>query len=562
LKKNIKAVAVYSGLSYREMDMAIDSCIYGDMKFLYLSPERLTTDIIRTRLPKMKVNLLAVDEAHCISQWGHDFRPPYLQIAQVRELLPGTPVLALTATATAEIVDDICKSLEFKSKNIYKRSFERKNLVYAVLQEENKDERLLKICRKVKGTGIVYVRSRKKCSALATFLNKNGITADYYHAGLDSAQRDKKQLAWHRENIRVIVATNAFGMGIDKSNVRFVVHYDLPDSPEAYFQEAGRAGRDELKAYAVLLFNNSDLLDLEKFHQLSFPGIDFIKSIYNVLGNYFQMATGGGKDRTFEFILSEFCSQYNLDKLSTFSALRFLEREGLIMLSEAFSNPSKIIILLNNDELYRFMVANPAYESLIKTLLRSYSGLFTSFSRIDEQEIASRFKTTSYEVVKRLEKLHQMRVIHYEVQSEKPRLTFINGRMDPRDVRISPETYAQRKTYAYTRIEAIKAYIGSSRRCRSQLLLDYFGHHDAPPCHQCDVCIDHKKNQPSDSEMESMQAAIQHHLEKGELSVKEIVDKLDSRVQEKKVLIAIQWLMDNQRILTNHHTGKLRWISQ
>jgi ATP-dependent DNA helicase RecQ len=301
VKRNIKAVAIFSGQSLSEIDIAIDNCIYGDVKFLYLSPERLTTDIIRTRIPKMKVNLIAIDEAHCISQWGYDFRPPYLQIAEIRELLPKTPMLALTATATRDVMKDICRKLEFNNEQVFIKSFERKNLVYAVLKEENKLERLLKICNKVPGTGIIYVRNRRKTKEIALYLQKNRIAADYYHAGLDAKTRDQKQLDWTREKIRVIVSTNAFGMGIDKPNVRFVVHLDLPDSPEAYFQEAGRAGRDEKKAYAVLLFNNSDVIDIGKNFENTYPPLDFIKNVYNALGNYFQIATGSGKDKSYDF---------------------------------------------------------------------------------------------------------------------------------------------------------------------------------------------------------------------------------------------------------------------
>jgi ATP-dependent DNA helicase RecQ len=559
VKRNIKAVAIFSGQSPSEIDIAIDNCIYGDVKFLYLSPERLTTDIIRTRLPKMKVNLLAIDEAHCISQWGYDFRPPYLQIAEIRELLPGTPMLALTATATRDVMNDICTKLEFKNQKIFIKSFERKNLVYAVLKEENKLERLLKICTKVPGTGIVYVRNRRKTKEIAQYLHKNRIAADYYHAGLDAKTRDQKQLDWTREKIRVIVSTNAFGMGIDKPNVRFVVHLDLPDSPEAYFQEAGRAGRDEKKAYAVLLFNNSDVIDLGKNLENAYPPIDFIKNTYNALGNYFQLATGSGKDKSYDFSLADFCTHYNLERITTFSALKFLEKEGYILLSEAFASPSKILILLNNEELYRFMVANKPYEMLLKTILRSYTGLFTEFTRIDEQEIAKRFSVKPDDVIIQLRKLNQMRVIHYEQQNTKPRLTFIYGRMDVRDLTISPENYAERKNFAAHRVDAIKNYVCSQNKCRSLILLEYFGETQAVRCGQCDICLERNKLEISKLEFDNVLELIKPILLQNSITLKELIFKLKTNIPEKKIIKVTQWLIDNDKIIFNPENETLIW---
>ncbi len=559
VKRNIKAVAIFSGLSASEIDVAIDNCIYGNVKFLYLSPERLTTDIIRLRIPKMKVNLLAIDEAHCISQWGYDFRPPYLKIAEIRELLPDTPVMALTATATREVMTDICNRLEFKKEKVFIKSFERKNLTYAVLKEENKLERLLKICSKLAGTGIVYVRNRRKTKEIAQYLQNNRIKADFYHAGLDPATRDKKQLNWTRETCRVIVSTNAFGMGIDKPNVRFVVHMDLPDSPEAYFQEAGRAGRDEKKAYAVLLYNNSDIIDLDKFFENSYPPLDFIKKVYNALGNYYQIATGSGKDKRYNFVLTDFCSHYNLERITTFNALKILEKEGYILLSEAMANPSKLLVMLNKEELYRFMVGNPSYDSLLKTILRSYTGLFTEFTRIDEKEIASRFNTGEEEVVNKLKKLHQLRVLHYEPQNAKPRVTFVSGRQDASGISLSPENYSERKSFAGQRVRAMKHYVTAENKCRSSILLEYFGEKDTERCGKCDICLERNKLDLSKLEFDQVVELIKPVLTKKEMSIKALVDSLKTNIPEKRIIKVIQWLIDNNKIRLNPEDETLKW---
>lgn len=559
VKRNIKAVAIFSGQSPSEIDVAIDNCIYGDVKFLYLSPERLTTDIIRMRIPKMKVNLLAIDEAHCISQWGYDFRPPYLKIAEIRELLPKTPVMALTATATREVMTDICKRLEFKNEKVFIKSFERKNLTYAVLKEENKLERLIKICNKVPGTGIVYVRNRRKTKEIAQYLQKNRIQADFYHAGLDPVTRDKKQLNWTRETTRIIVSTNAFGMGIDKPNVRFVVHMDLPDSPEAYFQEAGRAGRDEKKAYAVLMYNKSDIIDLDKFFENSYPPLEFIKNVYNALGNYYQLATGSGKDKRYNFVLGDFCSHYNLERITTFNALKILEKEGFILLSEAMANPSKLLVMLNKEELYRFMVANPAYDSLMKTILRSYTGLFTEFTRIDENEIASRFNRGRDDVETQLKKLHQMRVLHYEPQNAKPRITFVGGREDATSIRLSPENYSERKRFAGHRVLAMKQYVTAENKCRSSMLLEYFGEENTERCGKCDVCLERNKLDVSKLEFDQVVELVKPILIQKAMNLKSLVDNLKTNIPEKRIIKVTQWLIDNNKIYLNPEDDTLRW---
>lgn len=557
-QRGIKAVAVYSGMSSREIDLTIDNCVYGNNKFLYLSPERLTTEIVKARLPKMKINLLAIDEAHCISQWGYDFRPPYLQIAEIRELLTGTPILALTATATPEVMKDICEKLDFANHKIFLKSFERENLTYAVLKEENKLERLLRICNRIPGTGIVYVRNRRKTREIAEILQHNKISAGYYHAGLDAPSRDKRQQEWVKEKIRVIVSTNAFGMGIDKPNVRFVVHLDLPDSPEAYFQEAGRAGRDEKRAFAVLLCNQSDLIDLERSHENAYPPIDFIKNVYNALGNYLQLAIGSGKDKSYDFVIQDFCTHFNLDRIRTFNTLIFLEKEGYITLSDAFSRPSKLMILLGKEELYRFTVANPTYDMLLKTFLRSYTGMFTDFVRIYEEEIAKRLSITFDELKRHLKRLHQLRVVHYEPANAYPQITFNVGRLNSGDLTISPENYSQRKRFALQRVEAMLNYVNSQNVCRNILLLEYFGEKSAGECGHCDVCTRNKRNQVAPEDYSAIAIIIRSHLENKQLTISQLINNLKAPYPEHKIIATVQWMTDTGQLLLNPDNETLR----
>jgi ATP-dependent DNA helicase RecQ len=556
--KGIKAVGVYHGLSRMEMDVAIDNCIYGDTKFLYLSPERLTTELLRTRLPKMKVNLLAVDEAHCISQWGYDFRPPYLRIAEIRELIPNTPVLALTATATSQVVQDIQGKLEFRNGQVFQKSFERRNLAYVVFDEEDKLKRLTKICNNVKGVGIVYVRNRRKTREIADFLRKQRISADFYHAGLTTLERDLKQNNWMKERNRVIISTNAFGMGIDKPNVRFVVHLDLPDSPEAYFQEAGRAGRDGNKSFAVLLYNHSDIIDLERFHKLSYPPLDTIKKVYNCLGNYFQLAIGSGKDQTFAFDMQEFAANYSLEAITVFNTLKFLEKEGYLAMSDAMANPSRMMILLNNEELYRFQVANPAFDALIKVVLRSYSGLFSEFVKVNEKDIARRSGIAEEQVVKAFEKLHRMSVVHYEKQNQKAAITLLEERLAPADIRISPENYRDREKFSRSRMEAMVHYVETKNKCRSLLLLEYFGEQSTQRCGHCDVCLERNKAGVSNYEFDQVMERIKPLLMQNPMSLDELIDNTQSGIPDDRVLRVIQWLRDNGKVVSDSN-GNLRW---
>ncbi len=559
--KGIKAVGIYHGLGRTEIDNAVDNCVYGDVKFLYMSPERLSTDLIRSRLEKMNVSLMAVDEAHCISQWGYDFRPPYLKIAEARELLPNTPVLALTATATKSVIADIQERLNFRDARVFRKSFERKNLAYMVINEEDKLKRLYRISSKVRGTGIVYVRNRKRTREISDWLNKKGVAADFYHAGLDARERDKKQDSWMKERTRIIVSTNAFGMGIDKANVRFVVHMDLPDSPEAYFQEAGRAGRDGFKSFAILLVSKSDIIDLENFHQRSFPPLKTIKRIYNCLGNYFQLAIGSGKDQSFPFNLVDFAKTYSFDPFVVFNALGFLEKEGYMAMSEALANPSRMMFLVNNEDLYRFQVANPNYDPFIKLLLRSYTGLFSEFTKIKEEEIANRAGIPASMARKMLTELHNMHILHYKEQNDSPVISFLQERMSAADLRISNEVYNERKKYSGKRMREMIEYSTCDDKCRSLFLLAYFGETSAQRCGQCDVCLELNRTGVSSFEYKQVADIIRPSIKSGQLTLEQLLDRTDMNISEAKLINVIRYLKDMGTI-TEDSNRILKWNDQ
>ena len=471
VNKGIKAVAITSNMHKREIDIALDNCVHGAIKFLYLSPERLETEIVKVRLQKMNVNLIAIDESHCISQWGYDFRPSYLKIEAIRELLPNIPILALTATATTIVVKDIQEKLRFKKTNVFQKSFERKNLSYVVIHEEDKLLRLLKIGNNLKGVGIVYVRNRKKAQDVASYLVSNKIAADFYHAGLDPKIREQKQINWMQNKMRIIVCTNAFGMGIDKPDVRFVVHLDLPDSLEAYFQEAGRAGRDEQKAYAILLYNNGDKLETERIVNTSFPSIEEIKQTYQALANYYQMPTGSGAGVTLNFDIVVFCDTYKLQALTVYNCLKFIEKEGYISTSDNLSQASRIKFEINRDDLYKFQIASPAFDSFIKLLLRSYSGLFENFVKINEFELSKKSNTSREEIIKKIQYLQKYNVLTYAAQSDKAQLTFEKERVDVKNLSISKNNLQVLKQKAIERLEAVINYAESKKNAATRFFL-------------------------------------------------------------------------------------------
>lgn len=554
--KGIKAIAIFAGMTYKEIDVALDNCVYGDIKFLYVSPERLHTEVFKARIKKININLIAIDEAHCISEWGYDFRPSYLEISKIRLLLPDIPVLALTATATPEVVEDIMDKLEFKERIVFRKSFERKNLIYLVRETEDKLNYLLKIATKAKGSGIVYVRSRKKTKEIAHFLKENQISADFYHAGLTHEQRSEKQNLWKTDQIRVMVSTNAFGMGIDKPNVRFVVHMDLPDSPEAYFQEAGRGGRDEKIAYAVLLFNNSDKVKLEKRIRDAFPEISVIKEVYNALGNHLELPYGAGKDLSFDFSIADFSKKFHFPVLVAHNAIRHLEKEGYIEYTEDVNQASKITFLVNRDDLYKFQLENPKHDGFIKLLLRSYTGLFSGYAVIDELFLAKKYMITPEMVYEFLKFLSKLKIINYIPRKKKPQLIYLIERLEEKNVRISPENYNFRKNRYIHRIDALLKYSQSTTKCRSQSLLHYFGEKNASRCGSCDICQKRNELNISKYKFDLSIEQIKKHLEEKRLSIEELVPLLNEN--ENKSLSIIQWLLDNNKIYKDQE-NKLKW---
>ncbi len=557
-KRGIKAVAIHSGMHSNEIEIHLNNCIYENIKFLYVSPERLETKRFIESVKKMNVNLLAVDEAHCISQWGYNFRPPYLRIAELRQYIPETPVLALTATAIKEVVSDIQEKLNFKTENAFRSSFERKNLIYYVAKEEDKLQRILKISSKLTGSGIIYARTRRATKEISSFLTKNKISSDYYHAGIDPHTRDKKQAAWTSGRTRIIVATNAFGMGIDKADVRFVVHIDLPDCPEKYFQEAGRAGRDGKKSYAILLYEKSDIIDAKKNFKFSYPEISFIKAVYQALGNFFQLAVGTGKNTSFEFDISLFCRNYNFPLSTTYSSLKFLEKEGYIILNETINAPSKAHLRINKMDLYRFQVENKHYDNFIKTLLRSYSGLFTDFVNIYESEVSRHTGLSNEEVVAFFKKLQKFEILNYIPRKTKPQIIYCSERIDSKDIYISNENYKIRKDEAAKRLDSMINYVESTNKCRSQLLLTYFDEVDVKRCGKCDVCIERNKVELSEFEFSNIIDFIKPSLIFNPLSINEIIE-INPKIPEIKIIKVIQWLEDNNKIIKTSD-NKYRWL--
>lgn len=546
---HIKAVAIYSGMSYYEIESAIQNVLYDkEYRFLYVSPERLQTDLLRLNFAKMPVTMIAVDEAHCISQWGYDFRPPYLQIAEIRKTFPDVPVLALTATATPEVVKDIQLRLGFQKENVFQKSFKRDNLTYFVVNEEDKHGRLLRVMNRYPGTGIVYVRSRRKTADVAEFLKKNGISADFYHAGLDAKSKDRKQQAWMTGKIRVIVATNAFGMGIDKPDVRFVVHLDIPDSLEAYFQEAGRGGRDEKPSVAILLYDKYDLRQLRTNFTLSFPEVDVIRKVYYTLCQHYDIPVGGGQNRMFPFYLEQHAREIQMNVTQYFNALQFLSKIGVIALSEHLRDHSKLHFCMNGDELLHYEEQHSQYEDFIKLILRSYSGVFTDYVEIDEILLANRSELTTIQVKEYLTQLHQAKVIHYEPQSNVPLLIFVQDRVKEEYLYFDSKIYAARKENALKRLQAVENYVTSQTECRSQLLLSYFGEKHSLPCGECDVCRKLHKQYVPDNLFQEIENHILELVSRQVLSHKEILSQMSLCYEEEQVVSVMRWLIDQNKI--------------
>ena len=491
-RRGIRAAAIYSGLTREEIIITLENCIFGDIRFLYVSPERLSSDLFQTKLRHMKVSFITVDEAHCISQWGYDFRPSYLEIAKIRQLLPGVPVLALTATATPTVVDDIQDRLSFAEKRVFRMSFERENLVYIVRRAEDKQKELIHILRSLKGSAIVYARSRRRTKEMADMIQQAGITATFYHAGLDSVVKDERQKAWQDDQVRVMVATNAFGMGIDKPDVRLVIHIDCPDSIEAYFQEAGRAGRDGLKAYAVLLYNNGDQRKLEKRIADTFPEKDFIRNVYEHLAYFYQIGVGSGYGHTFEFNIDKFCHAFRHFPIQVDAALKILTRAGYIEYTEEQDNQARVMFTISRNDLYRLENTTPNEEKVITTLLRNYGGLFTDYNYIDESFLASQCGLQPHEVYMILKGLGQRHILHFIPQKKTPYIRYTQRREDKEQIQLMPIVYEERKQQFRERIHAMTNYATCDNVCRSRYLLRYFGEDNGHDCHQCDVCLSHR----------------------------------------------------------------------
>ena len=500
-KRGIKALAIYSGMTRQEIVTALENCIFGDYKFLYISPERLDTEIFRIKLRSMKVSMITVDESHCISQWGYDFRPAYLKIAEIRELLPGVPVLALTATATPEVVKDIQSRLNFREENVFRKSFERKNLAYIVRKTDNKTGELLHILKRIDGSAIIYVRNRRRTKEITELLMQEGITADFYHAGLDNAVKDLRQKRWQNGEIRVMVATNAFGMGIDKPDVRIVLHIDLPDSPEAYFQEAGRAGRDGLKAYAVILYAKSDKMTLHKRVADTFPEKEYILQVYEHLQYYYQMAMGDGFQCIREFNLEEFCRKFKYFPVPVDSALKILTQAGYLEYTDEQDNASRILFTIRRDELYKLREMGTEAETLIQTILRSYTGVFTDYAYISEDTLAIRTGLTRQQIYNILVTLTKRRIVDYIPHKKTPYIIYTRERLELRYLHIPASVYEERKARYEARIKAMEEYVTSESVCRSRMLLRYFGEKNEHNCKQCDVCLNRHETDclPEDS---------------------------------------------------------------
>ena len=548
-QKGIKALSIHSGITYDEIQTALENCIYGDYKFLYLSPERLATELFLKKLPFLNVSILAVDEAHCISQWGYDFRPSYLKIAEIRKHIPEVPVLALTATATPIVVEDIQEKLLFKEKNVFRKSFERPNLAYVVRHAENKQEQMIKILESVKGTSIIYTRNRKKTREYAQYLEQKGITADYFHAGLSQKVKDQKQERWKNNQTRVMVATNAFGMGIDKAEVRTVIHTEAPDSLEAYFQEAGRAGRDGLKSYSVLLWSPVDKAQLNRNISTSYPELDVVKRVYDSLGNFFTIAAGAGLNETFDFNMGQFCTAYGFNITTVHNSLKILQGAGYISFSEDVDIPSKAKMLLDNLELYKFQVANSQYDPFIKSLLRTYTGLFTEYVCIDEEILAKRIELTRNDVYNAFKDLSRFGVIHYIPQRHTPLITYLERREESRFLSFPPEIYKERKEMYKKRVSAVIDYASKTHICRSRFLLDYFGQSESKNCEQCDVCIENKKTELSEKEFDDISSKIREILTTHKKTSEQIINAIAYR--KEKIWKVLSWLEDTEIIVEN-----------
>lgn len=542
-KKGISAVAISSAMNYKEIEIALNNAALGHVQFLYVSPERLENEDFRQKLSYLPISLIAVDEAHCISQWGYDFRPSYLKIAAVKDYFKDLPIIAVTASATKEVAEDIVNRLELKEPKIFRQSFVRPNLRYVVQEEENKTDRLLKIINNIGGSGVVYVKNRKRTEQIAAVLNKFNIKADFYHAGMKNSVRNEKQEAWLNNKFQVMVATNAFGMGIDKPDVRFVVNMDLPDSLESYFQEAGRAGRDGKTAYAVLLFTKKDEEQLKEYLMLAFPDPEMIRNCYNAVCNYYQVAVGSGQGLSFDFDLDEVAKLYQLNSLTIFNSLKFLEKENYISLIDAGYEPGKCYITLGKEDLYNYQIRFPKYEPLLKALIRSYGGILEQYAFINEKDLAYRIKNTTAYVIDQLEFLNKQEVLSYIRQSELPKIIFLQNRINARHVEFNLSNYSDLKERYLEKMNQVIEYANQKTICRQNFLLNYFNELSTHECGYCDVCLAKKKKIPNDE----IESEILAQLKKHPLHIDQLREKL-IKFNDEVWVQGLNKLIDNGRV--------------
>jgi ATP-dependent DNA helicase RecQ len=535
--KGISAIAIHSGLGRSEIDVLLDNCVYGSIKFLYVSPERLQTELFQARFKRMKVSLVAIDEAHCISQWGHDFRPPYLQIKILRELKPGLSFIALTASATGLVKDDIIKFLELKDLATFQISFARNNVSFVVRKSENKEKKMLEILRRVQGPAIVYLRSRKGTMDFARYLARQKISSTYYHAGLNHTEREKRQGEWIQNHVRVMVATNAFGMGINKPDVRVVIHMDIPEDLESYYQEAGRAGRDGKRSFAAVVYHSSDVDGLEKKVEQSHPSIDQLKAVYQSLANYFQLAVGSAEAESFPFDLENFSKRFNISSATAFIALKKLEEEGLIQLSESFYQPSRLHFLVDNKRLYEFQIANAHFEPLVKTVLRLYGGeAYSEFVKISEKQLASFLKTGEKQIASTLDQLSKLSILAYEPATDNPTVTYLTPRQDAANLSIDRKRLEERRKLHIGKMKEMVSYVTQDRTCRMQVMQEYFGELNTKPCGMCDICIDRKKKEDLHA-LKNYRDQILYVLKQKKMQVDELETAVDPK--DKEVFIEV-----------------------
>lgn len=548
-KRGVKAKAIYSGMHHREIDRVLDNCIYGDFKFLYVSPERLKSELFIERFRQMPVNLIAVDEAHCISQWGYDFRPPYLEIAAIRVHHPAVPIMALTASATPQVLEDIMKHLEMKKPRLFQQTFARENLSYHVRKVENKLEKGIAILNRIPGTAIWYVRNRQATQNIAKALASMGISATFYHAGLSVEGRSQRQEQWMNNHVRVMVSTNAFGMGIDKPDVRLVIHSDVPENIESYYQEAGRAGRDGQKSYAVLLCHEEDLEKLLERANLVYPPIDFVKRIYQCLANYFQLAVGSNMLSSFDFEWGEFAQTYKLDVLETFFALKVLEEEGFISLSESYYTPSRIHFLVNPKQLYEVQISQAKLDPLIKLLLRSYGGnLFSEYLKIQESKLAKSLDLSVKDLVKLLDRLAELHVVDYQKRKDKPQITFLTGRYDASKLPLNGRRIAQRRSLTLEKAKSMEMYARQNLICRTQFIQEYFGEKTDQDCGICDCCVEHRQD-PKALRLKFRRYILETIAQKGALPQRELLEQVITPRQE-LVSLLLREMIDQGEVLT------------